>query len=150
MQSIRNGVEVITHLEVGVIADVECAPPPSTAERNPSCLREVVCMNVIGVDIFFGYQRWLTLLEPLNRQTILSINAWRTKKCELCASATAEVTQCLLSCDAASRSRIGRSQWVGLVNFCALTVAVHTCRTDVGPARQWLMADSAPRCALTV
>lgn len=76
---IGNGIEIRGHLQIAIVDHIETALVARPRQCPHTGGREIVGMDVVGVDIFARDQRRRASLEALQRQAVVRIDARRAQ-----------------------------------------------------------------------
>ncbi len=104
------------------------------AQGSQASRRQIIGMNVIGIDIIAVDQRGQAFLQAFQRQAIGSINPGCPQDAHRHSIARPPVAQLALGVDPPFGPRIVRSQRSRLVDPASLTIAINPCRTYVNQA----------------
>ena len=130
-EGVGHGVEIFTHLQLGIIHRVVHAAAAATEQGEHREPRKIIGVNVVRMDIVFHTQHGVAAANALERQTIAGVNAGRAQDADLNAATPPEGAQLLFGIDA---SRCARRTWpdgTRFIDMRAATIAVNPCRAYV-------------------
>ena len=105
-EAIGDEVEVVAHLQIAVVGDVDGALRPAAMQGGDAGARQVVGMDVARVDVVAGREHRRAARDALARiaaAAIERVDAGNAQQGDGDAAGAAEVTQTLLGIDAAAR-----------------------------------------------
>lgn len=101
------------------------------AQGSQTSRRQIIGMNVIGIDIIAVNQRGQAFLQPFDWQAVMGVNTRYTQDADRHGIARAPIAQTTLGIDPAFGARVVGLQSSGFVNPLPLTIAINPCRTYV-------------------
>ena len=142
-------VEVVAHLQLAVVDDVDDALRPAAVQRGDAGARQVVGMDVVGVDVVVGREHRFAAAEALARVAAAPTRARRCRESRRTVTATPEARPNRRRRRSASTRRRARSvrgcAAPGLVDARAAAVAIDAARRRVDEAAHALRALRAPQ-----
>ena len=133
-ECIGDAVEVVGHLEAGIIDHVIDAVTAATPQSGDAGRRQVIGMDVVGEHIVTVDQRRQAFLQALQRQAIGRVNAGRAQDGNSDTGRPPPGPQAALGGDAAGAPCALGIQAAGLVDRRAAAIAVNACRTNINQA----------------
>ena len=131
MERVGDRVEPAAHLHLGVVGHVVRAVGLRAEQRGDGRAREVLGVDVIGVDVVVRHEHGRALPDPVERQPGLGIDARRAQDRQRDAVAPRPVAQPVLGRDAAARARRAGAARPRLGDARAGAIAVDARRRNV-------------------
>ena len=133
-EGIGHLIEVIGHLQVGIIDDIVDAIGPAIAQGSDTGCGQIVGMDVVGKYIISRSQRRQTFFQTLDRQALGGVNTRRAKDGDGNIVVSPPCAQTALGINTTSGPAAFRMQATGFIDRRASAIAVDTCRTHVNQA----------------
>ncbi len=124
MEGVGDAVEVVGHFQVRVIDRIVGAIGGAAPDRRATGGGEIIGVNVVGIHVLGGDQRWHRLLQARQRQPVGGVDAGRAQDADGDAAARPPGPQPAFGIDAALRPRVGRQAGPGLVDPGAGAIAI--------------------------
>lgn len=125
MEGSGDAIEVVGHFQVRVIDCIVGAIGGTAPDRRAASGGEIVGVDVIGIHILVGDQRWQSPLQASQRQTIGGVDTGRAQDADGDAAPRPPGPQPVFGIDPALRPRVGRRASSGLVDPGTGTIAVN-------------------------
>ncbi len=114
-------IEIFTHPQLAVVNHIDNAPRAATKDRKPCGDGQIVGVNVVGEHVIADRQRRRAGAQPLDRQTLGRVDAWRAKNCK---SLVARSPHAIFGGNTSLRSRVIGARAARLVNAFARAISV--------------------------
>lgn len=129
-EAIGNEIEIVAHLDLRVVGRVVRSVAAPVAQRRAGQHRQILGVDMIGIDVVLIPQRGGCPLQAFNGQAIGSIDSGDAQDADDDATPT-QRAQLVLGIEPSASPGSARLRSTGLVNTGACAVTVDTAGTDV-------------------
>ena len=130
-EGIGHTVEILGHLQIGIIDDIVNAAGTAVPERSDAGRGQIIGVNVIGEGIIRIIQGRQAAFQTVQRQTVGGIDARGAQDGNGHPRASAPSAQPAFRIYAATRACAFGIRASHFVDSCAATITVNPCRTYV-------------------